>query len=53
MTFEKAIAKLLLEYVWAKEQKHIYNPVAYSLYQVWKQANKQTTKIDFDYEAED
>ena len=39
MTFEKAIVKLLTEYLWAKEQKHIRNPVAYSLYQVWKQAD--------------
>ena len=39
MTFEKAITKLLTEYLWAKDQKHIRNPIAYSLYQVWKQAD--------------
>ena len=45
MTFEKAIAKLVMEYVWAKDAEYIKNPVAYALYQVWKQADKERDNL--------
>lgn len=40
MNIETAIKVLKAEYEKASKQKWIYNPVAYALYQAWKQANR-------------
>ena len=39
MTLEDAIEMLKTEYEKAKKQKYIINPLAYALYQVWKEAD--------------
>ena len=40
MTLEKAIELIRIEYANALKFKHIKNPLAYALYQVWKIADK-------------
>ena len=39
MKIETAIRLLIKEYDKAKKQEHIRNPVAYALYQVWREAD--------------
>lgn len=39
MTIQKAIKLLEEKYEWAKRQDFIRNPLAYALYQIWKQAD--------------
>lgn len=41
MRLETAIKLLTEEYEKAKGLKHIYNPIAYALYQVWKEADRR------------
>lgn len=56
MTIAKAITLLIDEHDKAKKREYVRDPVAYALYQVWKQADKehpQKDEIDFDYNAED
>lgn len=56
MTIAKAITLLIDEHDKAKNLEYVRDPVAYALYQVWKQADKehpQKDEIDFDYNAED
>ena len=44
MTLEKAIEKLKTEYERAKSLSYVVNPLAYALYQVWKEADKKKTR---------
>ena len=53
MTLTKALNMVEKEYERAKNLKYVRNPLAYALYKVWKEADKQPAEIDFDYEAED
>lgn len=39
MTLEKAIEMIKAEYAWAKKHKYIVKPLAWALYQVWKEAD--------------
>ena len=41
MRLETAIKLLTEEYEKAKKLEHIHNPIAYALYQVWKEADKR------------
>lgn len=41
MTLEKAIERLKTEYERAKSLSYVINPLAYALYQVWKEADKK------------
>lgn len=41
MTFNKAMEMLVEEYTKALEKEWVYNPVAYALYQTWKEADKR------------
>ena len=41
MTLLKALAMVEAEYKRAKTMKHIHNPLAYALYQVWKVADEK------------
>ena len=41
MTLEEAIELLKAEYEHAKQQKWISKPLAYALYQVWKEADRK------------
>ena len=41
MTLQEAIKLLEEEYERAKGFKHIFNPLAYALYQVWKKADEE------------
>ena len=41
MTLMKALAMVETEYKRAKQMKHIHNPLAYALYQVWKVAEEK------------
>lgn len=40
--FYEAIALLYEKYDWAKEQKWIYDPLAYALYHVWKKIDERS-----------
>ena len=40
MTIEKAIKMLTDEYIKAKQNDYVRNPVAYALYKVWKKADE-------------
>ena len=42
MTLKRAIKMLEREYEKAKDNKAIYNPLSYALYEVWKLANLKT-----------
>lgn len=44
MTPEKAIERLKAEYERAKSLSYVVNPLAYALYQVWKEADKKKTR---------
>ena len=44
MTLEKAIQRLKEQVDYAASQRWIYNPVAWALYQVWKEADKDSWK---------
>lgn len=46
MRIEKAIALLVETYHKAKADKHIKNPTAYALYQVWKVVDKSKERDD-------
>lgn len=51
MTLEKVIEKLKKEYEKAKGQKWIINPLAYALYQIWKEVDSspvqnQTSQVE-------
>lgn len=39
MTLEQAVKRLESEYERAKKLKWIYNPLAYALYQVWREVD--------------
>ena len=41
MTIEKAIERLREEYEKAKATAYIFNPLAYALFQVWKEADRR------------
>lgn len=41
MTLERAIEILKEEYAKAVKQKHIFNPLAYALYQTWRKADER------------
>ena len=41
MDLKKAIALLEKEYEKAKRSDYVRNPLAYALYKVWKQADKE------------
>jgi rubrerythrin len=43
MTIERATELLLAKYEIAKETKYVQNPVAWSLHQVWKMADRART----------
>lgn len=44
MTLEKAIERLKAEYERAKSLSYVVKPLAYALYQVWKEADKKKTR---------
>ena len=44
MTLNGAIKALKCEYEFAKLRPYIKNPLAYALYQVWRMADRSTTK---------
>jgi len=44
MTFNKALEMLTKEYEKALEKEWVYNPVAYALYQTWKEADARDRK---------
>ena len=46
MELEEAIELLKKEYEWAKKQKWISKPLAYALYQVWKEVDRKRCDID-------
>ena len=39
MTLQKAFELLQVRYTWASAQKHIRNPLAWALYQVWREVD--------------
>ena len=41
MTLNKAIERLTIKYTYAVSQKWIHNPLAWALYQVWKEAEQR------------
>ena len=46
MTLEKALKTLIEEHQKAIGQEWIHDPVAYALYQTWKQADDERKKKD-------
>ena len=48
MTFEKAISRIEDEFEEAKKLPFIRNPLAYAIYQVWKMADMDGKKIEYD-----
>lgn len=44
MNIDEAIEMLKAEYEKAEKQKHIHKPVAYALYQTWKEADRKRRK---------
>lgn len=44
MTLPKAIRMLREEYERAKKLEYVYNPLAWALYRVWKEADKTEVK---------
>ena len=44
MRLETAIKMLTEEYEKAKKLEYVYNPIAYALYQVWKEADSRGDK---------
>ena len=44
MTLAKAVNLVITEYEKAQKMEHIYNPMAYALYQVWKMADREGDK---------
>lgn len=44
MRLETAIKLLTEEYEKAKKLEHIHNPIAYALYQVWREADAKGGK---------
>ena len=44
MTLEAAIKRLEQEYERAKGLSFVRNPLAYALYQVWEEANRQEVR---------
>lgn len=44
MTICRAIKLVQIEYEKAKQLEFVQNPVAYALYQVWKQADMERSK---------
>lgn len=46
MKLIKAINMLIDEYEKAAKHGHIHDPVAYALYQVWKQADREAPNGD-------
>lgn len=41
MTLAKAIKLLTAKYEWAKQQDWIHDPLAWALYQVWREASEE------------
>lgn len=46
LSLSKAISLLESEYRKAKKNEHIFNPIAYALYQVWKVADAKSGKAE-------
>ena len=44
MSLPQAITMLISEYEKACRLQHVYNPIGYALYQVWKKADKEGRK---------
>lgn len=44
MTLEEALEKVKQEYERAKGLDFVYNPLAWALYRVWKQADRENPK---------
>ena len=44
MTFAKAHKLLTAKYEWAKNTPYIQDPVAWALYQVWKEADEDSNR---------
>lgn len=44
MKLEKALEMVKEKYEQAKKSEYVQNPVAWALYQVWKEADKQGRK---------
>lgn len=51
MRLETAIKKLTVEYEMVKRNETILNPVAYALYQVWKEADKEIIRVPIKREV--
>lgn len=46
MTIEKAIEQIRQYYAAALNLKHVRKPLAWALYQVWREADKQGVTVD-------
>ena len=45
MDLATAVARVIKEYEQAKKREYIYNPLAYALYKVWKDADNAPPRI--------
>ena len=50
MTIAKALKTVRAKYEWAKETPYINDPVAWALYQTWKEAEAKPKKKNGDGE---